>query len=194
MKKLLIAIFFLFTAQAQAYDSCAKFERVYLGGTVDHGQVWWQAGDHDFHELGGTSFRSTPCTAPSDGWIEVSSCLHLRSGDNSGHSRLFNKFIIESFTPGTTMPAIYRADSNPLILTPTPLPTTNVTLDSESLWESPNGVGDLIQYFDASRCWTDAFRATQGQSYQFRTMVLCGQTLKCEVSYGSDLIRRFWPD
>jgi hypothetical protein len=184
----------LFSYAAQSAD--CKFERVRLGGVVDHNQIYHHALSHDFKELtdsnGNLNFRTTPCTAQANGMLEVTTCLHIRSGDSSAHSRLFNKFVTQIFTPGTTMAPIFRADTASSPSYPPPLPTTNVTLDREALWESNSG--DPILKMDASGCWNDAFEVTQGNDYQMRVMVLCGQTLHCEVSYGSTLTQRFWPN
>src|SRR5687768_845007 len=105
---LLLALL-LFTATANA----GNYERVYLGGAVDQGQVWNSSGGTVYQELGGGSFRTTAYTATVDGWDDVSASLHIRSGDGYGHSRLYNKFYIQQIdvTPGTA------------------------SLNSESLWE-----------------------------------------------------------
>lgn len=141
-----------------------------LGGTVDPATAWFYSGSTNFTEVPSWSVSYIPSVA---GQIKLSVMPHIRSGDGSGYSRLYNKV------------RIVRT-----------LPTRNelMALNSEALVESVVGSGTSLRFFDASRTVLAVDTAPViGVTNKYVVEIVAGDGIHTEISYGSPFVLEFFP-
>lgn len=171
--------------------SDADLSYALLGGSVNHGLIWYDSADAYWREVGsgtldgqningnnsnyvgadGTShqvdngsFRIST-TSVTGSPVDLMAMLHIRSGTGGCHSRLYNKIRIVRVLPTRS---------------------ENIGIDSEALIEMSNG---CLRYFDASRT-VIARDATPvvGQQNVYAVEIVAGDGVWTEISFGSSFM------
>jgi hypothetical protein len=144
-----------------------------LGGVVDQAQAWTSTSPY-YLEVGDGGWRCA-ITPAVPGKVEITTSVHARAGLGTGYVRLVNKLRV--VRPETTN--VSRIET--------------LAINSEALIEFFTNLG--LRFFDASRTWNVVDEApVVGETNYYAVELQAYDGVRSEVSYGSTLTCKFWPD